>query len=106
MRGKGMKCLGLVLCCSITSLAVSGCSGSKGNGKVTEIEIVQYKPEAANYFKMVEEQFNAEHDDIHLTTHTSHTQTTPETVYFKEFSSENSHAACAKPLATDKTLCK
>lgn len=41
-----------------------------------------------------------------IITHTSHTQTTPETVYFKEFSSENSHAACAKPLATDKTLCK
>lgn len=41
-----------------------------------------------------------------ILTHTSHTQTTPETVYFKEFSSENSHAACAKPLATDKTLCK
>ena len=41
-----------------------------------------------------------------IDTHTSHTQTTPETVYFKEFSSENSHAACAKPLATDKTLCK
>ena len=43
---------------------------------------------------------------IDVITHTSHTQTTPETVYFKEFSSENSHAACAKPLATDKTLCK
>ena len=67
MRGKWMKCLGLVLYCSVTSLAVSGCGGSKENGKVTEIEIVQYKPEAANYFKMVEEQFNAAHDDIHLT---------------------------------------
>ena len=54
MRGKWMKCLGLVLYCSVTSLAVSGCGGSKENGKVTEIEIVQYKPEAANYFKMVE----------------------------------------------------
>ena len=67
MRGKWMKCLGLVLYCSVTSLAVSGCGGSKENGKVTEIEIVQYKPEAANYFKMVEEQFNAAHDDMHLT---------------------------------------
>jgi raffinose/stachyose/melibiose transport system substrate-binding protein len=34
---------------------------------VTEIEIVQYKPEAADYFETVEEEFNAEHDDIHLT---------------------------------------
>lgn len=45
-------------------------------------------------------------NNVVVMTHTSHTQTTPETVYFKEFSSENSHAACAKPLATDKTLCK
>ncbi|MBM6804888.1 hypothetical protein H6B07_20150, partial [Mediterraneibacter glycyrrhizinilyticus] len=33
----------------------------------TEIEILQYKPEAATYFDQVEEQFNATHDDIHLT---------------------------------------
>ena len=30
-------------------------------------EILQYKPEAATYFDQVEEQFNASHDDIHLT---------------------------------------
>ena len=34
---------------------------------MTEIEILQYKPEAATYFDQVEEQFNATHDDIHLT---------------------------------------
>ena len=33
----------------------------------TEIEILQYKPEAATYFDQVEDQFNATHDDIHLT---------------------------------------
>ena len=45
-----MKCLGLALCCVMTSLAFSGCASSTDSGKI-EIEIVQYKPEAANYFK-------------------------------------------------------
>ena len=34
---------------------------------MTEIEILQYKPEAAAYFDQVEDEFNATHDDIHLT---------------------------------------
>ncbi len=61
-----MKCLGLALCCVMTSLAFSGCVSSTDSGKI-EIEIVQYKPEAANYFKTVEDEFNATHDNIHLT---------------------------------------
>ena len=65
MKGKGIKCLGLALCCAAASLAVCGCGSSGKDGKV-EIEIVQYKPEAANYFKTVEDEFNATHDDIHL----------------------------------------
>lgn len=65
MKGKRNKCLGLALCCMMT-FAVSGCSISAEQEK-TEIEIVQYKPEAASYFKLVEEEFNATHDDIHLT---------------------------------------
>lgn len=52
MKGKGIKCLGLALCCAAVSLAVCGCGSSGEDGKV-EIEIVQYKPEAANYFKTV-----------------------------------------------------
>ena len=43
-----------------------GCSNINGNDGKIEIEIVQYKPEAANYFATVEEEFNATHDDIHL----------------------------------------
>lgn len=50
----------------LTTFAVTGCGSSADTGK-TEIEIVQYKPEAANYFTKVEEAFNATHDDIHLT---------------------------------------
>ena len=65
MKGKRMKGLGLAVCCAAMALTVSGC-GSSADGKV-EIEIVQYKPEAANYFKTVEDAFNETHDDIHLT---------------------------------------
>ncbi len=66
MKGKGLKCLKLTLCCAAAALAVQGCGASSDDGKI-EIEIVQYKPEAANYFKVVEEEFNATHDNIHLT---------------------------------------
>ncbi len=50
----------------LTATILPGCS-SGGNSGVTEIEILQYKPEAAAYFDQVEEEFNASHDDIHLT---------------------------------------
>lgn len=66
MKGKRAKYLGAALCATAAALSIQGCgSGSKDGG--VEIEIVQYKPEAANYFKTVEEEFNATHDDIHLT---------------------------------------
>lgn len=66
MKKKGIKCLELALCCAAAAMAVQGCGASSDNQKI-EIEIVQYKPEAASYFKVVEEEFNASHDDIHLT---------------------------------------
>ena len=66
MKGKRAKYLGTALCCAAAALSVQGCGNSSADGKV-EIEIVQYKPEAANYFKTVEEEFNATHDNIHLT---------------------------------------
>lgn len=50
----------------LTAAILPGCS-SGGDSGVTEIEILQYKPEAAAYFDQVEEAFNASHDDIHLT---------------------------------------
>ena len=64
MKGKWLKCLGMVLCCMAAVLPLQGCGASSDK---IEIEIVQYKPEAANYFKTVEDEFNATHDDIHLT---------------------------------------
>lgn len=45
---------------------VAGCSNESSDGK-THIEIVQYKPEATDYFDALEEEFNATHDDIQLT---------------------------------------
>ncbi len=48
------------------SFLLSGC-GSQDNGGKTEIELVQYKPEAVEVFRELEEKFNSAHDDIHLT---------------------------------------
>ena len=45
----------------------NGCGQDNvADGKV-EIEIVQYKPEAAKYFDELEKKFNETHDNIHLT---------------------------------------
>lgn len=50
----------------ITALTgfLAGCS--RGNGDVPVVELVQYKPETANYFKEVERAFNETHDDVKL----------------------------------------
>ncbi len=66
MKGRRLARLLFIGCMLVCIISLQGC-GSKKNGSVTEIEIVQYKPEASNYFKMVEEEFNKTHDDIHLT---------------------------------------
>lgn len=65
MKRKGLRSLALAVGLTSLAPAVWGC-GSTSDGKI-EVEIVQYKPEAANYFKTVEDAFNASHDDIHLT---------------------------------------
>ena len=65
MKTKKVKYLETALCCAAASMALSGCGNSADDGKI-QIEIVQYKPEAANYFTTVEEEFNATHDNIHL----------------------------------------
>lgn len=67
MRGKGKRLLCAALALAIPgSMLLQGCSDSNADGK-TEIEILQYKPEATAYFDALEEEFNATHDDIHLT---------------------------------------
>ncbi len=62
-KSKGLL---LALCGVAAVLALAGCGASEDDSKI-QIELVSYKPEAANYFEMVEEEFNATHDDIHLT---------------------------------------
>lgn len=67
MRGKKKRLLSAVLVLAMGGMMMlQGCSGSESDGK-TEIEIVQYKMEATAYFDALEEEFNATHDDIHLT---------------------------------------
>ncbi len=68
MKGKAMKRIVIAGCGLLLPCLFTGCGDGSSKG-VTEIEIVQYKPEAAGYFKMVEESFNETHDDIHLTIH-------------------------------------
>ena len=64
---KKKKAISAVLAASmLAAVILPGCGSDESSGK-TEIEILQYKPEAATYFDQVEDQFNATHDDIHLT---------------------------------------
>lgn len=61
MRKKGFA----ILSCTVLAMGgLFGC-GEQNSGK-TEIELVQYKPEAVEVFKKLEEKFNSTHDDIHL----------------------------------------
>ena len=64
---KKRKAISAVLAASMLAAVILPGCGSDENGGKTEIEILQYKPEAATYFDQVEDQFNATHDDIHLT---------------------------------------
>ncbi|HIZ81415.1 MAG TPA: extracellular solute-binding protein [Candidatus Mediterraneibacter pullistercoris] len=64
---KKKKAMSSVLAAAMLTAAIlPGCGSGQDSG-VTEIEILQYKPEAATYFDQVEDAFNASHDDIHLT---------------------------------------
>lgn len=64
---KKKHALSVVLAASmLAAVILPGCGSGENSGK-TEIEILQYKPEAAAYFDQVEDEFNAAHDDIHLT---------------------------------------
>ena len=56
---------GLVLAMA-GAMMLQGCGQKEKTGK-TEIELVQYKPEAVKIFEKIEEEFNRTHDDIHLT---------------------------------------
>lgn len=65
-RSKWILCMGLAFTMA-ASVTLSGCGTGKKDSGNTEIELVQYKPEAVKAFEKLEEKFNATHDDIHLT---------------------------------------
>lgn len=60
------KYLTLLLAAAVV-FSLSGCGTAKQAKGVTEIELVQYKPEAVAAFDEIEQKFNETHDDIHLT---------------------------------------
>ena len=56
-RSKWILCMGLAFTMA-ASVTLSGCgTGKKDSGK-TEIELVQYKPEAVKTFEKIEEEFS------------------------------------------------
>ena len=59
------KCL-VVAVTAASVLSFSGCGSKQQAGGVTEIELVNYKPEAVSAFEEIERIFNETHDDIHL----------------------------------------
>ena len=59
--------LSLLLVCTMpASLLLTGCGEKQDESGKTVIELVQYKPEAVDVFKQLEEEFNRTHDDILL----------------------------------------
>ncbi|MCI8513033.1 MAG: extracellular solute-binding protein [Lachnospiraceae bacterium] len=66
MTGKRIiTCLSAMTLLAVSTL-LGGCQASVNTG-VVEIELVQYKPEAARYFDEVEKKFNETHENIRLT---------------------------------------
>ena len=61
---KRKNAISAVLAVAMLATAILPGCGSEENNGVTEIEILQYKPEAAAYFEQVEEAFNASHDQF------------------------------------------
>lgn len=51
---------------AILVMPLAGCSDAEKTSGVTEIEILNYKPEAVKTFEKIEERFNETHEDIKL----------------------------------------
>lgn len=64
---KREKMISLLLACTMpASMFLTGCGQSENVDGKTVIELVQYKQEAVDVFKQLEEEFNRTHDDILL----------------------------------------
>lgn len=71
------RMLPLLLTGAVTaSFLLQGCSANRADSGKIEIELVQYKPEAVEVFKQLEEEFNRTHDNIHLTIESPNDATT------------------------------
>ncbi|MCI9532405.1 MAG: extracellular solute-binding protein [Lachnospiraceae bacterium] len=65
MRKLIKKCTVFMLSVLCASSILAGC-GDSGQDGVTQIHVLQYKPEAVAVFERLQEEFNAAHDDIQL----------------------------------------
>ena len=65
MRKLIKKCTVFMLGVLFVSSVLTAC-GDAGQEGVTQIRMVQYKPEAVAFFEQLQEEFNASHDDIQL----------------------------------------
>ncbi|MDE7318446.1 MAG: extracellular solute-binding protein [Lachnospiraceae bacterium] len=64
---KREKMISLLLACTMpASMFLTGCGQSENTDGKTVIELVQYKQEAVDVFRQLEEEFNRTHDDILL----------------------------------------
>lgn len=61
------KWIAIIMGVVLVAGMLSGCHVTGEVSGVTEITIVQYKREAVDYFDRLEDEFNATHEDIHLT---------------------------------------
>lgn len=66
MRKLIKKCTVFMLSILFVSSMLAAC-GDSGQDGVTQIHVVQYKPEAVAFFERLQEEFNAAHNDIQLT---------------------------------------
>lgn len=67
MIKKAKKWIAITMSVVLVAGMLSGCHVTREESGVTEITIVQYKREAVDYFDRLEDEFNATHEDIHLT---------------------------------------
>lgn len=67
MVKKAKKWMAIIMGLVLVAGMLAGCQVTGEVSGVTEITIVQYKREAVDYFDRLEDEFNATHEDIHLT---------------------------------------
>lgn len=67
MVKKVKKWMAIIMGLVLVAGMLAGCQATGEVSGVTEITIVQYKREAVDYFDRLEDEFNATHEDIHLT---------------------------------------